>query len=42
MKVLVTGFTSKGIGTNKNVLEIATAANCLARALKECGIEVDH
>lgn len=42
MKVLVTGFTSKGIGTNKNVLEIATAANCLPRALRECGIEVDH
>ena len=42
MKVLVTGFTSKGIGTNKNVLEIATAANCLPRALRECGVEVHH
>ena len=34
MKVLVTGFTSKGIGTNKNVLEIATAANCLPKAFR--------
>jgi len=42
MKVLVTGFTAKGIGSGKNVLEIATAANCLPRALRECGIEVDH
>ena len=40
MKILVTGFTAKGIGSGKNTLEIATAANCLPRALRDCGIEV--
>ena len=39
-KVLITGFTAKGIGSGDNKLNIATSANLLPKALKLAGHEV--
>lgn len=42
MKVLFTGFTSRAVGSDRNVYDYMCNVNVLAEALRQAGHEVDH